>query len=420
MDMLKILEKKRLKQELSNEEIAFWISGYVKGEIPDYQVSALLMAICLNGMTKKETVALTKCMKESGDVLDLSFLPGVTADKHSTGGVGDKTTLVLIPMLAACGMTMAKMSGRGLGFTGGTIDKLESIPGFTTGLSREDFIRQVEEIGLCVIGQTADLVPADKKLYALRDVTDTVESKALIASSIMSKKLAAGAEIIVLDVKYGNGAFMKTRQDAEELAGMMVDLAHADGKKASAVISDMNQPLGYAIGNALEVAEAIDTLHGKGPQDLVDLCLEMGSSVLMMAQKAAGEEEARGLLRDALASGRAADKLSAMIRAQKGDDRVVQNPDLLRNARVVETLISPVSGQVCGFDVQEIGRSVMRLGGGRMTLTDVIDPSVGVILKKKTGDTVTKGEALAVICAKNKEEADREKEELIRAIHIHE
>jgi len=375
------------------------VNGYTKGEIPDYQVSALMMAIYFQKMTKTETHALTMAMMNSGDVLDLSEIQGIKVDKHSTGGVGDKTSLALTPMVAACGIPVAKMSGRGLGHTGGTIDKLESFEGFSTGISTETFIDNVNRIGIAIMGQTADLAPADKKLYALRDVTATVDNLSLIASSIMSKKLAAGADAIVLDVKTGSGAFMKAEEDAKALAQEMVDIGNAAGKHTIAVISDMDQPLGRAVGNALEVKEAIATLNGRGPEDFEKLCLTLGSQMLIAGGKAENVEQAEGMLKQVIADGSALKKLAEFVEAQGGDAQAVYNPELLPKASIVESIPAPASGYVQHIACDEVGICSLMLGGGRETKDSEIDLAVGILLEKKVGDYVEAGEALATIHA---------------------
>ncbi|MBE5864900.1 MAG: pyrimidine-nucleoside phosphorylase [Lachnospiraceae bacterium] len=399
MRMYDIIMKKRNGGELSREEINFFVNGYTKGEIPDYQVSALMMAIYFQKMTKTETHALTMAMMNSGDVLDLSEIQGIKVDKHSTGGVGDKTSLALTPMVAACGIPVAKMSGRGLGHTGGTIDKLESFEGFSTGISTETFIDNVNRIGIAIMGQTADLAPADKKLYALRDVTATVDNLSLIASSIMSKKLAAGADAIVLDVKTGSGAFMKAEEDAKALAQEMVDIGNAAGKHTIAVISDMDQPLGRAVGNALEVKEAIATLNGRGPEDFEKLCLTLGSQMLIAGGKAENVEQAEGMLKQVIADGSALKKLAEFVEAQGGDAQAVYNPELLPKASIVESIPAPASGYVQHIACDEVGICSLMLGGGRETKDSEIDLAVGILLEKKVGDYVEAGEALATIHA---------------------
>lgn len=397
MRMYDIIMKKRNGGRLSSEEIQFFIAGYTQGEIPDYQVSALMMAIYFQGMDEEETLALTMAMAHSGDMLDLSSIMGTKVDKHSTGGVGDKTSLALVPMVAACGISVAKMSGRGLGHTGGTIDKLESFPGFTTGISREHFIRQVNEIGISIMGQTADLAPADKKLYALRDVTATVDNMSLIASSIMSKKLAAGADAIVLDVKTGSGAFMKTLEDSLALAREMVRIGNGAGRHTIAVVSDMDQPLGRAVGNALEVKEAIDTLRGQGPADFVELCMTLGSQMLIAGGRAQEEGQARAMLQEAVSSGAALEKLAAFVQAQGGDPAPVYDTGLLPRAAWVEPIPANTDGYIRSIRCDEIGVCSLLLGGGRETKDSEIDLSVGLVLTAKVGDYVKAGEPLAYI-----------------------
>lgn len=407
MRMYDIIMKKRNGGELSKEEIDFFVEGYTKGEIPDYQISALMMAIYFQKMTEQETGALTMAMACSGDRLDLSAIRGIKVDKHSTGGVGDKTSLALAPMVAACGIHVAKMSGRGLGHTGGTIDKLESFPGFTTALTTEQFIDNVNRIGIAIMGQTADLAPADKKLYALRDVTATVDNMSLIASSIMSKKLAAGADAIVLDVKTGSGAFMKEEQDARALAEEMVRIGDHAGRKTIAVISDMDQPLGRAVGNALEVKEAIDTLRGNGPADFVELCLTLGTQMLMVGGVAETDGEAREKLIRVIEDGSALKKLAEFVEAQGGDSRAVYDTELLPKAVIVRQVPAPASGYVNRIICDEVGICSLMLGGGRETKESEIDLSVGLILCKKVGDYVEAGEPLAMIHANDPEKADQ-------------
>ncbi len=399
MRMYDIIIKKRNGEALSDEEIAYFIKGYTDGTIPDYQASALLMAIYFQGMTERETATLTMEMAHSGDMLDLSAIKGKKADKHSTGGVGDKTSLVLTPLAASIGIPVAKMSGRGLGHTGGTIDKLESFPGFTTGISEEQFINNVNTIGIAIAGQTKNMAPADKKLYALRDVTGTVDSIPLIASSIMSKKLAAGADVIVLDVKTGSGAFMKTEEDSIKLAEEMVKIGNNVGRKTLAVISDMDEPLGYAVGNAIEVKEAIDTLNGHGPADLLELCLTIGSLMAIGTGKAGGTEEARRLLIEKLDDGSALKKFAEFVEAQGGDSAPVFNTELLPQASIVREVTSPVDGYVSHIESDRVGISAMKLGGGRETKESEIDLSVGILINKKVGDSVKKGEKIATLYA---------------------
>lgn len=399
MRMYDIIIKKRNGEALSDEEIAYFIKGYTDGTIPDYQASALLMAIYFQGMTERETATLTMEMAHSGDMLDLSAIKGKKADKHSTGGVGDKTSLVLTPLAASIGIPVAKMSGRGLGHTGGTIDKLESFPGFTTGISEEQFINNVNTIGIAIAGQTKNMAPADKKLYALRDVTGTVDSIPLIASSIMSKKLAAGADVIVLDVKTGSGAFMKTEEDSIKLAEEMVKIGNNVGRKTLAVISDMDEPLGYAVGNAIEVKEAIDTLNGHGPADLLELCLTIGSLMAIGTGKAGSTEEARRLLIEKLDDGSALKKFAEFVEAQGGDSAPVFNTELLPQASIVREVTSSVDGYVSHIESDRVGISAMKLGGGRETKESEIDLSVGILINKKVGDSVKKGEKIATLYA---------------------
>lgn len=399
MRFVDIIEKKRDHGTLTKEEIQFWIKGVVDGSIPDYQSSSLLMAIVLNGMNPKETAALTEAMMHSGDVIDLTSIAGVKADKHSTGGVGDKTSLALGPMVAACGLKVAKMSGRGLGHTGGTLDKLESIEGFNCYLSDEQFKKQVNDCGIAIIGQTAKLVPADKKLYALRDVTGTVPAIPLIASSIMSKKLASGSDTILLDVKFGEGAFMKTLEDARVLARAMIEIGKELGKDTRAMISDMNQPLGNAIGNAIEVEEAIATLHGKGPKDFAELCLQAGEIMLMQGQVTTSKEEGRKMLEEAISNGSAFAKLKEMVKAQGGNIEVLENPSLLPKAKYQYEMKSREAGYIANLAALEMGTLAMRLGAGRATKEQDVDHSVGIVLQAKKGDLVRKGDVLAVIHA---------------------
>ncbi len=418
MRMYDIIMKKRNGGELSKEEIDFFIGGYTKGEIPDYQVSALMMAIYFRKMTEAETLALTMAMADSGDRLDLSGIRGVKVDKHSTGGVGDKTSLALAPMVAACGIPVAKMSGRGLGHTGGTIDKLESFPGFTTALTTERFIDNVNRIGIAIMGQTADLAPADKKLYALRDVTATVDNLSLIASSIMSKKLAAGADAIVLDVKTGSGAFMKQEAEAKALAEEMVKIGKNAGRRTVAVISDMDQPLGFAVGNALEVREAIETLRGNGPEDFLELCLTLGSQMLMAGGKAESAREAEEMLRAVIADGSALGKLAEFVEAQGGDGSAVYHPELLPQAAIQEPVAAPESGYLSRIACDEVGICSLILGGGRETKESEIDLSVGLVLYKKVGDYVEAGEPLAVIHANDADRAEQARARYLRACTI--
>lgn len=416
--MYDLIMKKRNGGSLSREEIEYMVAGYTKGEIPDYQMSAMMMAVYFVGMNEDETLHLTMAMAHSGQMLDLSGIEGIKVDKHSTGGVGDKTSLALTPMVAACGIRVAKMSGRGLGHTGGTIDKLESFPGFSTEISTQDFIDQVNSIGIAIMGQTADLAPADKKLYALRDVTATVDNMSLIASSIMSKKLASGADAIVLDVKTGSGAFMKTEADAKALAREMVTIGKNAGRKVCAVVSDMDQPLGYAVGNALEVKEAIDTLEGKGPADFTRLCLSLGSYMLVAGGVASAPGEAEKMLRRVIEDGSALDKLAEFVTAQGGDAEAVYNYGLLPRANIIEDIPSPKSGYVTGIQCEEIGICSLILGGGRETKESRIDLSVGIVLHKKVGDSVKEGEPLAQIHANDRKKLEAARERFLNAYTI--
>jgi len=417
MRMVDIIEKKRDGQTLTKEEIEFFIEGYTNGDIPDYQASSLAMAIFFQDMNEEERAALTMAMVNSGDVIDLSKINGIKVDKHSTGGVGDTTTLVLAPLVAAVGVPVAKMSGRGLGHTGGTIDKLESIDGFHVEISEADFIKIVNEDQVAVIGQTGNLTPADKKLYALRDVTGTVNSIPLIASSIMSKKIAAGADAIVLDVKTGNGAFMKTLEDAEALAHAMVSIGNNVGRNTMAIISDMSQPLGRAIGNALELKEAIDTLNGQGPEDLTELVLTLGSQMVVLAERANTLEEARQLLNEAIENGSALDKFKTFLENQGGDASVVNLPELLPTAKYQIDYKAKSSGVVSELIANEIGVASMMLGAGRQTKDDDIDLSVGIVLNKKVGDKVNAGESLLTIHS-NRENVDDVIKKLDESIEI--
>ena len=397
MRMYDLIMKKRNGFVLDDAEIKYLVDGYTKGDIPDYQMSAFLMAVYFKGLNKEETIALTKAMTESGEVLDLSEIPGIKADKHSTGGVGDKTSLSVIPLAASFGIKTAKMSGRGLGHTGGTIDKLESFPGFHTSLPPEQFINQVKEIGIALIGQSADLAPADKKLYALRDVTATVDNISLIASSIMSKKIAAGSNLILLDVKTGSGAFMKTLEDSEALAKCMVEIGNGAGRKTIATITDMNQPLGCAVGNALEVKEAIDALKGTAPADYQELVYTFGEEFLLATDYAKTKEEARKMVLEKIENGEALKKLAQFIEAQGGNPEDVFNPERLPKSKYTAEILAKEDGYVSEIQCEEIGICSMLLGGGRQTKEDIIDPAVGFVLKKKCGDYVKAGESLATM-----------------------
>lgn len=418
MRMYDLIKKKRDGGILTEQEIAYMIQGYTNGKIPDYQMSAMMMAMYYQGLNEKETLSLTMEMAHSGELLDLSAIHGVKVDKHSTGGVGDKTSLALTPMAAACGVKVAKMSGRGLGHTGGTIDKLESFAGFRTDITTEQFLSQVNRIGVAIMGQTADLAPADKKLYALRDVTATVDQMSLIASSIMSKKLAAGADAIVLDVKTGSGAFMKKEEDAEALAREMVRIGNGAGRKTTAVITDMDQPLGFAVGNALEVREAINTLSGNGPEDFLELCLTLGSHMLLAAGKVDSEKQAREKLRGVIADGSALKKLADFVAAQGGDADMVYHPERLPRAAFTESVCAGSDGYISRIICDEVGICSLMLGGGRETKEDVIDLSVGIVFHKKKGDAVQSGDVVATLHANDKEKLAAAKSRLLRAIAV--
>ena len=414
MDMLEIIEKKKLRGELTREEIRFFADAAGEKTVPEYQLAALLMAIRLNGMTDRETTELTLAMRDSGDVADLSAIPGIKVDKHSTGGVGDTTTLVLAPLTAACGAPVAKMSGRGLGHTGGTLDKLESIPGLSVAMSVEDFIRQVKEIGLVVAAQTGHLAPADKTLYALRDVTSTVDSLPLIVSSIMSKKLASGADAIVLDVKTGSGALMKTLDDSLELADKMVRVGTLAGKPMAALVTGMDQPLGTHVGNALEVKEAIDILAGRAGGDLLEVSLALGGHMLTLAGKAGTPEEGEEMMRQALAGGAGLRKLKEMIAAQGGNPAVCDDTSLLPRAAVVRTVPCGSAGWVQKMDTTALGLASQAMGAGRKTLEDQLDYSVGYIMKVRIGDRVEADTPLCELHARNEADA-AEAEQAVRA-----
>lgn len=415
MRMYDIILKKREGLELTTEEINFFISGYTSGTVPDYQASALLMAIFLRGFSRRETADLTLAMCDSGERADLSAIPGIKVDKHSTGGVGDKTTLILAPLVAAAGVPVAKMSGRGLGHTGGTVDKLESIPGFKVVLETSEFIDQVRRVGAAVVAQTGNLAPADKKLYALRDVTATVDSIPLIASSVMSKKIAAGADAIVLDVKVGSGAFMRDAESAFALARAMVEIGDRVGRRTVALLTEMDQPLGRAVGNALEVKEAIETLKGRGPGDLQEVCLALGSLMLFLAGKAGSTGEGRERLRELLESGRALEKFEEFVSAQGGDPRVVRQERLLTAAGIIEVVQAPATGYVQSINAEAVGRAAMLLGAGRENKESTIDLSVGLVLKKKVGDEVKAGEDLAEVHGNKPDLISRAKEALLTA-----
>ena len=405
MRMVDLIIKKRNGHELTDEEIRFWIKGYTEGNIPDYQSSAMAMAILFKGMNKREIATLTDAMEHSGEVIDLSDIQGVKVDKHSTGGVGDKTSLVLGPMVAACGAKLAKMSGRGLGHTGGTLDKLESIPGLSIAKTKEEMVEQVNDIGIAIIGQTASLVPADKKLYALRDVTGTVESIPLIAASVMSKKLASGTDAILLDVTVGEGAFMKNMESARELARTMVEIGKHLNRNTVAVLSDMSEPLGRAVGNSLEVKEAIASLHGKGPEDLMELCYTSGSIMLVQANVCKTREEARQRLHEVVENGEAFNKFLAMVKAQGGDPEYILYPEKFEVSSKAIEIVAERSGYIKELDALEIGIAAMKLGAGRETLEDKIDMSAGIILNHKVGSKVNKGDVLCVAYT-NKDNVD--------------
>ncbi|MBP6624248.1 MAG: pyrimidine-nucleoside phosphorylase [Chitinophagaceae bacterium] len=395
--MVELIIKKRDGKELSKEEISYIVNGFVKGEIPDYQVSALLMAIFFQGINNEETAALTDVMMRSGELIDLSEIEGIKVDKHSTGGVGDKTTLVLAPLVAAAGVPVAKMSGRGLGHTGGTLDKMEAIKGLKVDMTKEQFIDKVKKHGIAICSQNEKLVPADKKIYALRDVTGTVENISLISSSVMSKKLACGADAIVIDIKVGDGAFMKTVADAEKLARIMIETAKSMDRELIAVISGMDEPLGYAIGNALEVKEAIATLQGKGPDDLTNLCLELGGHMLVLGKKAASLEEGMEILKALIANGKAFEKFKELVISQEGDIKMVENCDLMPSTKYTQSYLSKREGYIQYLSALDIGIASVNLGAGRETKESSIDYGAGIILYKKIGDYVKIGEPLAMM-----------------------
>lgn len=417
MNMYEIITKKKQGRRLSEEEIRATVLGYTEGNIPDYQISALLMAICLKGMDEDETRALTVAIAESGAQIDLSEFGALTVDKHSTGGVGDKTTLIVAPIAAALGCKVAKMSGRGLGHTGGTVDKLESFPGYRTELPSEEFFAQVRDIGIAVVGQSGGLAPADKKLYALRDVTATVDSIPLITSSIMGKKLASGSRSIVLDVKCGSGSFMKTAEEARALAKSMTDIGRAAGRRVSAVITNMDLPLGYAVGNSLEVIEAIEVLSGRGPADLRQVCVTLASEMVSLCLGYA-EKEARAAVEECIKSGAAKAKLCEWIAAQGGDDRLVHDSSGFPTAKFSRRVVAPVDGFVTRMNAEQIGHSSVKLGAGRVKKGDAIDHSAGIILCKKTGDRVARGEVLAVLYTNGAEALDEAEAALLRAYEL--
>lgn len=418
MNMNDIIVKKRDGGKLSGAEIKWFVSGYASGEIPDYQAAALLMAIYFQKMDKEETFALTDAMRYSGDTVDLSEISGIKVDKHSTGGVGDKTTLICAPIAAACGVPIAKMSGRGLGFTGGTVDKLESIPGFQTTLAPEDFLKQVREAGIAVIGQTAHITPADKKIYALRDVTGTVENLSLIASSIMSKKLAAGSDAIVLDVKCGEGAFMENQEAAEELGRIMCEIGSAAGKKTVAVVTDMNQPLGHAVGNSLEVIEAIETLKGRGPSDITELSLKLAGIMIYLGGRAKTFAEGELMAKQALYSGAALAKLKTLITRQGGNPAVIEDYDLFGSPVCTMELTAAEAGYITAIHAKTIGLASQHIGAGRQAKEDSVDLAAGIYLHKKVGDKVAKGEVLASLYGGSKAKVSAAVKEAAKAFVI--
>ena len=418
MNMYEIISKKRDKKKLTSEEIEYFVSGYTKGTVPDYQMSALLMAIFLNGMDTEEIFDLTQSMMRSGKVVDLSSIPVAKVDKHSTGGVGDKVSLILAPLVASCGITVPMISGRGLGHTGGTLDKLESIPGFKTNLSLKKFLRNLSDIGVCMIGQTDEIAPADKKIYALRDVTGTVESIPLISASIMSKKLAEGADALVFDVKMGNGAFMQKEDEAVLLAKNLIQIANKSKKKAVALITDMNEPLGEAIGNSIEVIEAIQALKGKGPEDLMTVTLALGAYMLLLGGKARNFKNAQEKLEESIKSGKALEKFKQMVKKQGGHPKIVHDYRVLPWSKHKIAVESNQTGYVKSIGTLKIGLSAVELGAGRERLDSKIDPGVGFLIKKKVGDFVKKGENLAVVFANDLKKGERAKQEIKEAYQI--
>ena len=418
MRMYDLIMKKRKGEELTTEEINFFVEGFTDGSIPDYQASAMLMAIFFNKMNKRETADLTNAMVKSGDEIDLSSIKGIKVDKHSTGGVGDKTSICLTPLVASLGIPVAKMSGRGLGHTGGTIDKLETFKGFSVELTEEQFIENVNNINIAIMGQSGNLVPADKKLYALRDVTATVDNMSLIASSIMSKKIASGADAIVLDVKVGDGAFMKTPETAKELAREMVDIGNHLRRKTIGVISDMDQPLGFAIGNSLEIMEAIELLKGNGPKDLLELTLTLGSNMLICAKKAETEEQARKMLKENIANGKGLEKLKEFIKAQGGDISAIDDFSKFPKAKYIEEVVAPRDGYITKIKAETFGLIAMELGAGRATKESEIDLAVGLVLNKKRSDKVNKGDVLAYIHSNNKNNIEKARKSILENITI--
>jgi len=418
MNTVELITKKRNGQALTEAELEYLVKGYTAGDIPDYQMSAFLMAVYFSGMDKAETVALTRIMRDSGDVVDLSAIEGIKVDKHSTGGVGDKTTLIVGPIAAACGVPIAKMSGRGLGFTGGTIDKLEAIPGYKTSITEHEFMDQVNSRGISVIGQTGHIAPADKKIYALRDVTGTVENLSLITSSIMSKKLAAGSDAILLDVKCGSGAFMKTQEAAEELASLMVEIGKADGKKTMAMITDMEQPLGNAIGNTLEVMEAIDVLKNAGPEDITELCIALGGMMIYLGEKASSAEEGMQKARMALEDGSALAKFRDLVEGQGGDPGIIEDYSLMPQAEFCSELEAWEEGYIEELDAMKIGLASQHTGAGRERKEDDIDMSAGIVLYKKKGDHVDAGEVLCKIYGNDMKKVEKALEEVTNSVKI--
>lgn len=418
MNMYDIIYSKREGNALTKEEIEYFVTGYTEGSIPDYQASALLMAIFFQKMDKEETFWLTDAMMRSGEVVDLSSIPGVKVDKHSTGGVGDKTTLIVAPLAAACGVPIAKMSGRGLGFTGGTVDKMESIPGFRTALEPEEFLNQVKQIGMAVVGQTAHIAAADKKIYALRDVTATVDNISLITASIMSKKLASGSDAIVLDVKCGQGAFMEDLESAAELGGLMVELGTKAGRKTIAAVTDMNQPLGRAVGNSLEVIEAIETLKGRGPVDITELSLKLAGLMVYAGERAKDAREGEAMAKQALESGAGLEKLKAFIKAQGGNEAVTEDYLLFPQPTASQEIYAEQDGYVSEIEARRIGLASQHTGAGRATKEDPIDLSAGVLLNKKTGDAVKKGELLATFYGTDSQRVKRGAQEGANAFVI--
>jgi len=413
-----LIERKRDGHEHTADEIARIVQGFTLGEMPDYQMSAWLMAALLRGLSAEETVAMTEAMVRSGDVVDLSSIPGVKVDKHSTGGVADTTTLVLAPLVSACGVPIAKMSGRGLGHTGGTLDKLESIPGFRIEMTPEEFVEQVRRVGVAVVAQSERIDPADKRIYALRDVTGTVPSIPLIVGSIISKKIAGGADAIVLDVKVGSGAFMKTEAEARELAHELTAVGEALGRRVVCLMSDMDQPLGMAVGNALEVEEAVQTLRGEGPAALTELCLVFGARMLVLGERAEDEAEARSMLAEAISSGRALERFREWVAAQGGDPRVADDLSLLPRAKVAREVRARTPGHVSSFDAEEVGRSAMVLGAGREHVGDAIDPAAGLVLAVRVGDEVAAGDLLCTLHAASEGLLDAGEERFVRSVHI--